>query len=60
MPSPNPIQDDLALIASVLAGEATAVNRLLAFAETLARAHLRRGIPRSAHDDLINDFLARC
>ena len=59
MPSPNPIHNDLALIASVLAGEATAVNRLLAYAETLARAHLRRGVPRSAHDDLINDFLAR-
>ena len=57
--TPHPIRDDLALIASVLAGDAAAVNRLLAYAEALARALIRRGVPRSAHDDLVNGFLSR-
>jgi RNA polymerase sigma factor (sigma-70 family) len=59
MPAPNPIKDDLALIASVLAGDATAVNQLLVHAEKLARTHIKRNIPPSLHDDLVNGFLAR-
>lgn len=58
MPTPNPIAADSALLASVLAGDAAAVNRLLADAEALARAHIRRTVPRSAHDDLVNTYLA--
>ncbi len=58
MPPPIALQDDLALIASVLAGEAAACTHLLAHAESLARTHIRRSVPTSAHDDLINGFLA--
>lgn len=59
MPAPNPIKDDIALISSVLAGDATAVNQLLVHAEKLARTHIKRNIPPSLHDDLVNGFLAR-
>lgn len=57
-PRPNPIQNDLALIASVLAGDGASCTHLLAYAETFARTHIRRSVPLSAHDDLVNGFLA--
>lgn len=59
MPNTDPIEADRALIANVLAGDAAAANRLLTDAQSLACAYIWRNVPRSAHDDLVNEFLAR-
>jgi len=56
MPSPGVLQDDLALIASVLADDAWAGTHLLAHFETFAHTYIRRSVPmrRTVHDTFMS------